>query len=41
MTNPHRGEPIERELIATVQIPNYDFEPAVIESERPEERRAA
>ncbi len=39
--NGWRGEPIERELIATVQIPNYDFEPAVTESERPEKRRAA
>ena len=37
----YQGVPIERELIATVQIPNYDFEPAVIESTRPEERRAA
>ncbi len=39
--NGWKGEPIERELIATVGIPNYDFEPAVTESMRPEERRAA
>ena len=39
--NGWRGEPIERELIATVGIPNYDFEPTVTEGERPEERRAA
>lgn len=35
------GTPIERELIATVEIPNYDFQPTVTEGERPEERRAA
>ena len=37
----YRGKPIERELIATIQIPNYDFQPTVTEGERPEERRAA
>lgn len=39
--NGWKGEPIERELIATVEIPNYDFEPSVTEGKRPEERRAA
>ena len=39
--NGWKDEPIERELIATIQIPNYDFEPTVTEGERPEERRAA
>ena len=39
--NGWKGKPIERQLIATVGIPNYDFQPTVTQGERPDARRAA
>lgn len=38
-----KGVPIERQHVATIEIPNYDFTPSVVEApaEQPSERRAA
>ncbi len=33
-----KGEPIEREHVATIDIPYFDFQPTVTEGKRPEER---